>query len=64
VGGGFETVLEGQWSLKLEYLYFDFGSVNVSGVVNNTTYTWNLDTDGSLVRVGINYQFGYWNGFK
>jgi outer membrane immunogenic protein len=64
VGGGFETVLAGQWTMKLEYLYFDFGSVNVSGVANNTTYTWNLDTDGSLVRVGINYQFGYWNGFK
>ncbi len=64
VGGGFETVLSGQWSLKLEYLYFDFGSVNVSGVSNGNTYSWTLDTDGSLVRAGVNYQFGYWNGFN
>jgi len=63
VGGGFETVLSGQWTVKVEYLYFDFGSVNVSGVVNNNTYTWALDTDGSLVRAGVNYQFGWWNGF-
>jgi len=63
-GGGFETVLSGQWSVKVEYLFFDFGSVNVSGVVNHNTYSWTLDTDGSLVRAGINYQFGSWNGFK
>ena len=63
-GGGFETVLSGQWTVKVEYLFFDFGSVNVSGVVNHNAYTWNLDTDGSLVRAGINYQVGYWNGFK
>ena len=63
VGGGFETVISGQWTVKLEYLYFDFGSVNVSGVSNGNTYSWTLDTDGSLVRVGLNYQFGYWNGY-
>ena len=63
VGGGFETVISGQWTVKLEYLYFDFGSVNVSGVSNGNTYSWTLGTDGSLVRVGLNYQFGYWNGY-
>ncbi|MGZ5889317.1 MAG: outer membrane protein [Hyphomicrobium sp.] len=63
VGGGFETVISGQWTVKLEYLYFDFGSVNVSGVSNANSYSWTLDTDGSLVRVGLNYQFGYWNGY-
>ena len=63
VGGGFETVISGQWTVKVEYLYFDFGSVNVSGVSNGNTYSWTLDTDGSLVRVGLNYQFGYWNGY-
>ena len=39
------------------------GSVNVSGVSNGNTYSWTLGTDGSLVRVGLNYQFGYWNGY-
>ena len=55
--------MSGQWTVKVEYLFYDFGSVNVSGVSNGTTYSWRLDTDGSLVRVGLNYQFGYWNGF-
>jgi outer membrane immunogenic protein len=64
IGGGFETAFSGQWSVKVEYLYYDFGSVNVSGVSNGNTYSWTLDTDGSLVRAGLNYQFGYWNGFK
>jgi outer membrane immunogenic protein len=63
VGGGFETVFSGQWTLKLEYLYFDFGGINVTGVSNGNAYSWTLDTDGSLVRVGLNYQFGYWKGF-
>ena len=38
VGGGFETVISGQWTVKVEYLYFDFGSVNVSGVSNGNTF--------------------------
>ena len=59
----FRTVISGQWTVKVEYLYFDFGSVNVSGVSNGNTYSWTLNTDGSLVRVGLNYQFGYWNGY-
>jgi outer membrane immunogenic protein len=63
VGGGFETVLSGPWTMKLEYLYFDFGSINVSGVSNGNAYSWSLDTDGNLVRAGVNYQFGWWNGW-
>lgn len=63
IGGGFETALEDAWTLKVEYLYFDLGSVSLttpagSGIGANT---WNVDTDGSLVRAGLNYRF---SGFK
>lgn len=63
IGGGFEAALEGAWSAKVEYLYYDLGSVSLttpagSGIGSNT---WNVETDGSLVRAGINYRF---TGFK
>ncbi len=63
IGGGFEATIEGAWTAKVEYLYFDLGAVNVttppgSGIGANT---WNIETDGSLVRAGINYRF---NSFK
>jgi outer membrane immunogenic protein len=61
IGGGLEATIEGAWTAKVEYLYFDLGSVNVttppnpgSGIGANT---WNIETDGSLVRAGINYRF-------
>ena len=65
IGGGFETALEGVWTAKLEYLYFDIGAVNLttppgSGIGANT---WNVETDGSVVRAGINYRFSFKIGY-
>jgi outer membrane immunogenic protein len=59
IGGGLEATIEGPWTAKIEYLYYDLGSVNLttpagSGIGANT---WNVETDGSLVRAGINYRF-------
>ncbi|MFA5900834.1 MAG: outer membrane beta-barrel protein [Hyphomicrobium sp.] len=63
IGGGFEAALEGAWTAKVEYLYYDIGSVTLTtpAGVSIGANTWNVATDGSLVRVGINYRF---NGFK
>lgn len=65
IGGGFEVALEGAWSAKVEYLYFDLGSTTLttpsSGGGGIGANTWNVETDGSLVRAGINYRF---NGLK
>jgi outer membrane immunogenic protein len=63
IGAGFEVALEGAWSVKAEYLYFDLGSTTLttpagSGIGANT---WTVDTDGSIVRAGVNYRF---TGFK
>jgi len=63
LGAGFETTLEGAWTAKLEYLYYDLGAVSLTtpaggGIGANT---WNVETDGSMVRAGINYRF---NSFK
>jgi len=64
IGGGFEAALQDAWSVKVEYLYFDLGSTTLTtpaGAGGLGANTWHVDTDGSLVRAGINYRF---NGFK
>jgi outer membrane immunogenic protein len=57
LGGGIEGDLGGPWTAKVEYLYYDLGSSNVTTNVGGLTNTWNVDTDGSLVRAGLNYTF-------
>ena len=71
VGGGVETALTAGWTLKVEYLYMDLGSVTdtlttvfgssflpfQSGTVAaNRTVTGDLTEN--IVRVGLNYRFG------
>ncbi|KWT72044.1 hypothetical protein APY04_0327 [Hyphomicrobium sulfonivorans] len=66
LGGGLETMLKGGWTAKVEYLYYDLGSVSLTtpaggGIGANT---WHVETDGNIVRFGLNYrfnsiQFGY-----
>ncbi len=64
LGGGFEAALEGAWTAKVEYLYYDLGSIDVTVPASalGGANTWNIETDGSLVRAGINYRFN--GGFK
>jgi outer membrane immunogenic protein len=63
VGAGIEARLGGNWTGKIEYLYMDLGSV--SGSVLNpftappTTFTFSSHITDNIVRVGLNYKFGY-----
>jgi outer membrane immunogenic protein len=61
LGGGGEWLLDGRWSIKAEYLYLDFGSINVAVPTSNSpafTQTMFVDADLSaqVARVGINYR--------
>lgn len=61
LGGGGEWLLDGNWSLKAEYLYVDFGSVSVPVPTSNTpafAQTMQVDADLSaqVARVGVNYR--------
>jgi len=62
IGGGAEAAVAGNWTAKLEYLYYDLGSVEVLGVrtpVLPTLFTVNdQDVRGHIVRFGLNYRFG------
>ena len=58
VGGGIETALWANWTVKAEYLYVDVGRINVV----------DLDVDEfdsfhnrfHVFRMGLNYRFGGW----
>jgi len=67
VGGGLEWMFGRNWSAKLEYLYYDLGTVRApilltQNVNINTPWASALAQtssrfDGSIVRVGANYHF-------
>jgi outer membrane immunogenic protein len=66
-GGGAEWMFWPNWSAKLDYLYYDLGAVNYSGVsgsaffatpaygVTQSTTRFN----GHIVRAGLNYHFNW-----
>ncbi len=61
-GGGAELFLPKGWSVKVEYLYVDFGSQSITVPTSNTdafTETMHVDADlsASLARLGLNYRF-------
>jgi outer membrane immunogenic protein len=65
VGGGFEYAWSRNWSVKAEYLYLNFQSVNSraavvfpAGLVSGSVFTHSADLTANIVRVGANYHFG------
>lgn len=59
-GGGVEQALGGGWSLKAEYLHFEFDTEGGDQTRNDDGYTFDNQTDISAdtVKVGVNYHFG------
>jgi outer membrane immunogenic protein len=62
-GGGVEMLLDGPWSVKIEGLYYDLGTLKTIGLpvhdafINfNTLKTFGFE--GALIRVGVTYHFG------
>jgi outer membrane immunogenic protein len=55
LGGGMESALSPGCTAKIEYLYYDLGSRSVT---TSDGGNWTLETDGQLVRAGVNYRFG------
>ncbi len=58
VGGGAEVALGGGWTAKAEYMYFDFGSMDLDGVDGvPLNYYSSADVTAHTVKVGLNYKF-------
>jgi outer membrane immunogenic protein len=59
VGGGVEYAILDSWTLKLEYLYLNFGSYDVTGPT--ATITVHHQIVDNVARIGLNYRFPvYW----
>ncbi len=65
-GGGVEWMFWPNWSAKVEYLYYDLGTITSSAVsVEPTGPLWGYTAqtqkrfDGNLVRAGLNYHFNW-----
>lgn len=58
-GGGVETALMGNWSVKAEYLYVDFGSVSTTDTDNvvGAPFAHSAKLTASIARLGLNYKF-------
>jgi outer membrane immunogenic protein len=59
VGGGIEYMWSPSWSVKAEYLYFDFGR-NHTDWIDPAGFDWRFDHDLTVnsFKVGLNYHFG------
>ena len=62
LGGGGEWQLSDAYSLRLEYLYVKFGSINLAVPLSNTSaFTQTMQTSADLknqiLRIGLNYRF-------
>jgi outer membrane immunogenic protein len=56
VGGGIEVAVVGNWSVKGEYNYMDFGKESVAFTPGQ--FTMQIDQHLHVVKFGINYRFG------
>ena len=64
VGCGLESVISGNWTGKIEYLYVDLGTVSGSLATtiltpagNNLVVSYRSHVTDNILRVGLNYQF-------
>jgi|GraSoiStandDraft_4_1057263.scaffolds.fasta_scaffold218826_1 outer membrane immunogenic protein len=63
VGGGVEYAVAGRWTAKGEYLYVNFGSTDVSGLIGvpavgagTATLNNSVRVDAHILRLGMNYR--------
>ncbi|MET0968624.1 MAG: outer membrane protein [Tardiphaga sp.] len=59
VGGGLEYMFTQNWSGKVEYQYYNFGSTTITSAAIPGTVSYN--NDEHTIKAGLNYRFG-WGG--
>jgi outer membrane immunogenic protein len=58
VGGGLEYLFTQNWSGKVEYQYYDFGTVNFVGPAPGLV-AGSFRNDQHTIKVGLNYRFNW-----
>lgn len=60
IGAGWETAIGNRWSAKVEYLYYDLGSVGTTmyqvNLPPDTVFSSSTRINGNIVRLGLNYK--------
>jgi outer membrane immunogenic protein len=57
LGGGSETALTGNWTVKLEYLFVDLGTINDAFIAGfGNTEAIHAGVHENIVRLGLNYR--------
>ena len=65
VGGGIEYLFAPNWSVKAEYLYFDFSRNNLNWTDGyGNAWDFNRDLTVNSFKVGVNYHFGGYTPLK
>jgi len=59
VGGGLEYLFTQNWSGKVEYQYYDFGTVNFISQAPLPLVTGSFRNDQHTIKVGLNYRFNW-----
>jgi len=61
-GGGLEWAFAGNWSTKIEGLYYDLGTISTvaaaAPLVTRFVDGKNFDARGAIIRAGLNWRFG------
>jgi outer membrane immunogenic protein len=58
LGGGFEYAINPAWSIKLEYLHFDFGDQTFGITALGALFRFREELKVDTVKFGLNYRFG------
>ena len=58
VGGGIEYMFAPNWSAKVEYQYYNFGSANFTAPAALIP-TGSFTTDDNVFKVGVNYRINW-----
>jgi outer membrane immunogenic protein len=64
-GGGLEWMFWPNWSAKVEYLYYDLGTVSTATAAVRPNLVWGYASqttqrfNGNIVRAGVNYHFNW-----
>ncbi|MDD1749891.1 MAG: outer membrane beta-barrel protein [Methanothrix sp.] len=58
-GGGIEWLFRPRWSARVEYVHYDFGSMDIAGPssVAGERYRQSIDPNAHAVRIGLSYRF-------
>jgi len=56
-GAGIAWAASQNVSLRLEYAYYDFGGIDVTGISGGSTYNWRQDVTLHTVTAGLSFMF-------